>query len=150
AHRVKVSGFFMDETPVTNADFRRFIKDNGYVTFAEVAPDPKDYPGALPHMLRAGSLVFVKSQGPVDLTKWSTGWTCGFRGNGRLPSGPASPTKGVEDYPVVHIPCRAAEASAKWAGKELPTGAEWEFPARGGLDGKEFAGGDTLEPNGKP
>lgn len=150
AHRVKVDGFFIDATPVTNADFRRFVQDTGHVTFAEIAPDPKDYPGALPHMLRAGSLVFVKSQGPVDLTNWSNWWTFGFGANWRHPYGPGSTIKGLDDYPAVHISYRDAEAYAKWAGKELPTEAEWEFAARGGLDGKEFAWGDVFEPNGKP
>ena len=75
AHRVKVDSFFIDQTPVKNAAFRRFVRETGYVTFAEIVPDPKDYPGALPHMLRAGSLVFVKSQGPVDLTNWSNWWS---------------------------------------------------------------------------
>jgi len=150
AHRVKVDGFWIDQTPVTNAEFARFVKDTRYTTFPEIAPNPKDYPGALPHMLRAGSLVFVKSQGPVDLTNWSNWWTFGFGADWRHPYGPGSAIKGLDDYPVVHISYRDAEAYAKWAGKELPTEAEWEFAARGGLEGKEFAWGDVFEPNGKP
>jgi formylglycine-generating enzyme required for sulfatase activity len=149
AHRVHVDGFWIDNAPVTNAEFKRFVKDTGHVTFAEMDPDPKDYPGALPHMLRAGSLVFVKQKGPVDLTNWSNWWSFTFGADWRHPYGPGSSIKGLDDYPVVHVAYRDAEAYAKWAGKELPTEAEWEFAGRGGLDGKEFAWGDELEPGGK-
>ena len=103
AHRVKVDGFWIDKTPVTNAEFARFVKATGHVTFAEIAPDPKDYPGALPHMLQAGSLVFVKSKGPVDLTNWSNWWTFGFGADWRHPYGPESSIKGLDDHPVVHV-----------------------------------------------
>src|SRR3990172_9435514 len=85
AHCVKVNGFFIDKTPVTNRQFKKFVAATGHVTFAEIAPDPKDYPGALPHMLRAGSLVFVKSKGPVDLKNWSNWWTFGFGADLRHP-----------------------------------------------------------------
>ena len=148
AHRVRVDGFWIDTSPVTNAQFRRFVRDTGHVTFAEIAPDLKDYPGALPHMLRAGSLVFVKSKGPVDLKNWSNWWTFGFGADWRHPCGPGSSNKGLDEHPVVHISFRDAEAYAKWAGKELPTEAEWEFAARGGLEGAEFAWGSELVPGG--
>jgi formylglycine-generating enzyme required for sulfatase activity len=149
AHRVKVDGFWIDRTPVTNREFRRFVKETGHVTFAELAPDPKDYPGALPHMLRAGSLVFVKSQGPVNLKDWSNWWTFGFGADWQHPYGPDSSIKGLDDHPVVHISYRDAEAYAKWAGKELPAEAEWEFAARGGLESADYAWGDELAPGGK-
>jgi len=148
-HNVTVSGFFIDPTPVTNAQFRKFVEATGHVTFAEIPPDPKDYPGALPHMLKAGSLVFTPPQGAVDLRDWSQWWNFTFGANWRRPYGPGSSIKGLDDHPVVHVAFTDAEAYAKWAGKELPTEAEWEFAARGGLDGAEFAWGDELIPNGK-
>ena len=149
AHRVRVDGFWIDRTPVTNRQFREFVKATGYVTFAEIAPDPKDYPGALPHMLRAGSLVFSPPKGPVDLSDWSQWWQFKFGADWRRPYGPRSSISGLNDHPVVHIAYRDAEAYARWAGKELPTEAEWEFAARGGLDGAEFAWGDEFAPGGR-
>ena len=148
AHRVKVDGFWIDRTPVTNRDFLRFVNATGYVTFAELKPDAKDYPGALPHMLRAGSLVFTLPKHPVDLGDWSQWWQFRFGANWRRPYGPRSSIAGLHDHPVVHIAYRDAEAYAQWAGKDLPTEAEWEFAARGGLDGAEFAWGDELAPGG--
>jgi formylglycine-generating enzyme required for sulfatase activity len=149
AHQITVGGFFIDPTPVTNRDFRKFVEATNYVTFAEIAPDAKDYPGALPYMLKAGSLVFTPPQGSVDLRNWSQWWNFTFGANWRRPYGPGSTINGLDGYPVVHVAFKDAEAYAKWAGKELPTEAEWEFAARGGLDGAEFAWGDELNPEGK-
>jgi len=148
-HRVKVDGFWIDRTPVTNRQFLRFVKATGYVTFAEVKPDPKDYPGAPPNMLRAGSLVFAPPKPPVDLRDWSQWWQFRFGANWRRPYGPRSSTVGLHDHPVVHIAYRDAEAYAAWVGKELPSEAEWEFAARGGLDGAQFAWGDEFAPGGR-
>ena len=149
AHRVTVDGFFIDRTPVTNREFRKFVNETGHVTFAEIAPDPKDYPGALPHMLKAASLVFTPPGKPVNLRDWSQWWTFKPGANWRRPYGPRSSISGLDDHPVVHVAYRDALAYAQWAGKDLPTEAEWEFAARGGLDGAEFAWGHELTPGGK-
>jgi formylglycine-generating enzyme required for sulfatase activity len=148
-HRVSVDGFWIDPTPVTNREFRKFINATGYVTFAEIRPDAKDYPGALPHMLKAGSLVFTPPKHAVDLRDWSQWWKFKFGANWRRPYGPRTSISGLDDHPVVHIAYRDAEAYARWAGKELPTEAEWEFAARGGLEGAEFAWGDEFTPGGR-
>jgi formylglycine-generating enzyme len=149
AHQVYVDGFWIDRTPVTNREFLQFVNATGYVTFAELKPDPRDYPGALPHMLRAGSLVFTPPRHPVDLRNWSQWWDFKFGANWRRPYGPRSSLAGLHDHPVVHIAYRDAEAYAHWAGKELPTEAEWEFAARGGLEGAEFAWGSEFAPGGR-
>jgi sulfatase modifying factor 1 len=149
-HRVTVDGFWMDKTPVTNAMFQRFVAETGHVTFAEIAPDPAHYPGAKPELLHPGSLVFVKPAGPVDLRNFHNWWTFQLGADWRHPRGPNSLIKGREDHPVVHVAFADAEAYARWAGKSLPTEAEWEFAARGGLEGAEYAWGDDLEPDGKP
>ena len=148
-HRVTVDPFRIDRTPVTNRQFRKFVNETGYTTFAEIAPDPKDYPGALPEMMKAASLVFTPPNHPVDLRIWSQWWNFKPGANWKRPYGPRSSISGMEDHPVVHIAYQDAEAYAKWAGKELPTEAEWEFAARGGLEGKEFAWGDEFTPGGK-
>jgi formylglycine-generating enzyme required for sulfatase activity len=148
AHGVRVDGFWMDRTPVTNREFRRFVEATGYVTFVEIPRDPKDYPGALPHMLKAGALVFEPPCRPVDLRDWSQWWHFEFGACWRRPYGPASWLVGLDEHPVVQIAYRDAEAYARWAGKELPTEAEWEFAARGGLNGAEFAWGDEFTPGG--
>src|SRR5829696_5364549 len=149
AHRVTVDAFWIDRTPVTNRQFRKFVTETGYVTFAEIAPDLKDYLGALPHMLKAGSLVFTPPKHPVDTRDWSQWWNFKFGANWRRPYGPRSSISGLDDHPVVHVAYRDAEAYAKWAGKELPTEAEWEFAARGGLDRTEFAWGEEFTPGGR-
>jgi formylglycine-generating enzyme required for sulfatase activity len=148
-HGVTVDKFWIDRTPVTNADFRRFVNATGHVTFAEIKPDANDYPGALPHMLRAGSLVFTPPKHPVDLRDWSQWWTFKFGANWRHPYGPRSSISGLDNHPAVHIAYRDADAYAKWVGKALPTEAEWECAARGGLDGAEFAWGDEFAPAGR-
>jgi formylglycine-generating enzyme len=149
AHCVSVDAFWIDRTPVTNREFRKFVNATGYVTFAEITPDPKDYPGALPHMLRAGSLVFNPPKNPVDLENWLQWWTFKFGANWKRPYGPRSSIAGLNDHPVVHVAYRDAVAYAKWAGKDLPTEAEWEFAARGGLNRKKYSWGDELKPDGK-
>ena len=149
-HRVAVDAFSIDRTPVTNRQFREFVRATGHVTFAEIAPDPKDYPGALPNMLKAGSLVFNPPKQPVDdLRDWSQWWAFKFGANWRRPYGPRSSLSGLNDHPVVHVAYSDAVAYAKWVGKDLPTEAEWEFAARGGLDSAEFAWGDEFTPGGK-
>ena len=148
-HRVAVDSFWIDPTPVTNRQFRAFVAATGYATVAENRPDPKDYPGALPQMLKAGSLVFSPPDHPVDLRDWSQWWSFRFGANWRRPEGPGSSIKGLDDHPVVHVAYADAAAYARWAGKALPTEAEWEYAARGGLDGAEFAWGDELTPEGR-
>ncbi|KAB1072520.1 formylglycine-generating enzyme family protein [Methylobacterium planeticum] len=146
---VRVDGFWIDATPVTNAQFREFVRATGHVTIAETRPDPKDYPGALPHMLQAGSLVFKPPKGDVDLRNWGSWWRFKFGVHWRKPYGPGSSIAGLDEHPVVHVAYADAEAYADWADKDLPTEAEWEVAARGGLDGAEFAWGDTLTPGGR-
>jgi formylglycine-generating enzyme len=147
-HSVTVGSFWVDRTLVTNRQFQAFVQATRYVTVAEIAPDPKDYPGALPHMLKPGSLVFEPPRYPVDLRDWSQWWRFEFGVNWRRPYGRGRSNQCLEDHPVVHVAYRDAEAYAAWAGKELPTEAEWEYAARGGLDGAEFAWGEELQPGG--
>jgi formylglycine-generating enzyme len=148
-HRVTVSSFWIDTTPVTNRQFRAFVEATGYVTVAETAPDPKDYPGALPHMLQPGSLVFTPPRHAVDLRDWFQWWQFEFGACWHRPEGRRRTSLPPDDHPVVHIAYKDADAYAAWAGKELPTEAEWEYAARGGLDGAEFAWGNELTPGGR-
>jgi formylglycine-generating enzyme len=148
AHRVSVGGFWIDRTPVTNRQFKAFVKVTGHVTTTQISPDPMDYPGALPHMIYAGSLVFVRPHSTFDLRDWSRWWTFMQGADWRHPYGPKSNINVLDNHPVVHVSFTDALAYAKWAGKDLPTEAEWEFAARGGLDSAEFAWGDELTPGG--
>jgi formylglycine-generating enzyme len=148
-HRVYVDGFFMDKTDVTNAQFAAFVKATGYVTIAERKPRQEDYPTAPPENLVAGSVVFAAPNHPVPLTDHFQWWTYVPGANWRHPRGPGSDLKGRDNDPVVQVSYPDAEAYAKWAGKRLPTEAEWEFAARGGLSGKPFVWGDTFRPDGK-
>ena len=148
-HRVYVDGFFMDETDVTNAQFAAFVKATHYVTVAERKPKAEDFPGAPPENLVAGSVVFTPPDHNVTLDNHFQWWAYVRGANWRHPLGPSSDIDGKNDYPVVHIAYEDAEAYAKWAGKRLPTEAEWEFAARGGLTGKPFVWGDDFRPGGR-
>jgi formylglycine-generating enzyme len=149
SHRVTVDGFRIDRTPVTNREFKAFVKATGYVTTAQIPPDPENYPGALPEMIFAGSLVFTPPPRVSHLGDWSQWWTFMKGADWRHPTGPKSNINVLDSHPVVHVSFDDALAYATWAGKELPSEAEWEFAARGGLDGEEFAWGNALTPGGK-
>jgi formylglycine-generating enzyme required for sulfatase activity len=148
--RVAVDAFWIDTHAVTAAEFRRFVRATGYVTVAERPLDPADYPEADPDLLVPGSLVFRRSGGPVDLRDHRNWWEYVPGACWRRPSGPGSTINGRDRHPVVHVAFEDAQAYAAWVGKELPTEAEWEFAARGGLEGAAFAWGNEHFPDGKP
>ncbi|WP_164827257.1 SUMF1/EgtB/PvdO family nonheme iron enzyme, partial [Sinorhizobium meliloti] len=148
-HPVTVDGFWIDETPVTNRQFLEFVNATGHVTFAEKKPRAEDYPGAPPANLRAGSLVFTPPNRPLqgrDISQW---WVFTLGANWRHPLGRKSSIGAILDHPVVHVAYSDAKAYTEWAGKDLPTEAEWELAARGGLEQAEFAWGEELVPGGK-
>jgi formylglycine-generating enzyme required for sulfatase activity len=145
-HEAQVEGFWIDRHPVTNADYEAFVAATGYVTLAERALDPASFPGAPPENLVPGSMVFQKAAGPVDLRDYANWWAWVPGASWRHPLGPRSSLEDRRAHPVVHLAYEDAETYARWAGKRLPTETEWEYAARGGLDGATFAWGDEESP----
>jgi formylglycine-generating enzyme len=150
AHGVAVDGFWIDACPVTNQQFSAFVAATGYRTLAESPPDPAAYPGILPHMTKPGSLVFTPTLRPVDLSNSSLWWRFEFGADWRHPTGPRSGIEGLENHPVVHVAYEDALAYTSWRGCSLPTEAEWEYAARGGLAEATYAWGNELQPQSKP
>ncbi len=148
-HEVAVDGFWIDTHQVTVAEFRRFVKATGHVTVAERPLDPADYPDADPALLVPGSLVFHRTPGPVNLNDYRNWWRYVPGASWRHPEGPGSTLDGRDRHPVTQVAWEDVEAYATWAGKTLPTEAEWEYAARGGLEGKTFTWGDEFAPRGR-
>jgi formylglycine-generating enzyme required for sulfatase activity len=147
---MEVGGFWIDPHPVTAGEFRRFVRETGYVTLAERPLDAADYPDADPNLLVPGSLVFRMTSGPVPLNDVRSWWEYVPSAFWKKPGGPGTTINGRDRHPVVQVAYEDAEAYASWSGKALPTEAEWEYAARGGIDGAAFAWGDEHFPNGKP
>ena len=149
-HAETVAGFWIEKCTVTNERFARFVEETKYVTLAERSAKAEDYPGAKPEMLQPASVVFCKPSSRVDLRNHFNWWKYIPGANWRHPEGPDSSIEDRQQHPVVHLAYEDAEAFAKWAGKELPTEAEWEFAARGGIDGATYAWGEEFTPDGRP
>jgi formylglycine-generating enzyme required for sulfatase activity len=148
--QVAVGAFWIDAHPVTNREFAAFVRETGWLTSAETAPEAADYPGALPEQLAPASLVFTPTRGPVDLSDITQWWRYVRGADWRHPYGPESTLDGLLEHPVVHLAWRDVEAYAKWTHADLPSEAEWEFAARGGLVGAAYAWGDKFQPGDRP
>lgn len=148
-HQVAVTGFWMDQYQVTNREYERFVNATGYQTVAERVPEPSLYPGAPPEALVPGSIMFRKPKGRVNLNNYFNWWKFEAGITWRTPQGNGSSARKLRKHPVVHVAYEDAVAYAEWAGKELPSEAQWEFAARGGIDGAAYVWGEDFAPQGK-